>query len=518
MEGLLLAQALEPLTSPCERQRWRFPDAYTFVLPLLPVSTGKQALWLYNKPPNAQLTVNDNYPPVSSAQTGFQDLLASRVMGRLERITQHKLDRVVSFHFAGETGFVTTEPCVLIAELTGRNCNIIVTDVDGMILGAARDIGADINRYRQVRAGLPYLPPPEYDKLDPREVSTGELTNALRGRKLKALREVVDGFGPELTKTVAVLTGVTTGTVLVDELLEASVIAIQNVAANPQKSMQEALKRPDLATLRKQEARQTTLDSLKMALEKRLELLQKRLEDVDNAVRAATDADALRSQADVLMAYQWQVPKAARQVELTDFAGEPLEIILDPKLDAVSNAQKFYERAKKRDQRASQADLRRPELGQQRADIQTVLERVDNVSDAELGSLYKDYVKQPKQQYRATPGMRFESPQGYIVLVGRNAKDNDALTFRVARSLDVWLHVQGYQGSHVVVQASGKDVPFETIVYAASLAAGYSKAKESDNVAVDYSLKKHVWKVKGAPPGAVNFTQHKTVYVTPQRH
>ena len=518
MEGLLIAQTLEPLETPCSRQSWRFPDAYTFVLPLLPKEKDTQALWLYNKPPNAQISVTQDFPPITNTHSGFQDLLAARAIGRLESIEQHKLDRVVSFHFAGEQGFVSVEPCVLIAELTGRNCNVILTDADGMILGAAREVTRDINRFRQVRAGLTYTPPPPYDKVDPRRASVDELQAVLNERTLKKLPTFVDGFGPELTETVAVLAGVGLKTDLTAETLTNVAQTIKDVAHDPVSSMQRALDRPDLETLRHIEARQSTLDALTQALEKRLELLHKRIKDIDATQDAVHEADSLRNQADLLMAYQSMVKKGQTQAELFDFAGKPITIELDPKFDAVGNAEKRYERARKREQRASQALTRRPEIERQIEETQGVLESLPEVADKQLQALYDEHVKKPKQQYRSGPGMRFISPQEFTVLVGKNAKDNDTLTFRVARSRDVWLHVQGYHGSHVIIQAENQDIPFETILYAARLAAGYSKAKDSDNVAVDYALKKHVWKVKGAPAGAVNFTQHKTVYVTPKRH
>ena len=518
MEGLLIAQTIEPLKAPCARQSWRFPDAYTFVLPLLPKGEDTQALWLYNKPPNAQISVTADFPPITSSHSGFQDLLASRAIGRLERIEQHKLDRVVSFHFAGEQGFVSVEPCVLIAELTGRNCNVILTDNEGMILGAAREVTRDINRFRQVRSGLSYTPPPPYDKLDPRQASLDDLQAVLAERNLKKLRTFVDGFGPELTETVAVLAGVGLKTDLTGETLANVAQVIKAVAGDPVVSMQRALERPDLETLRRIEARQTTVDALKQALDKQLELLHKRLADIDATQDAAHDADTLRHQADVLMAYQGMVSKGQTQADLYDFAGSPISIALNPKFDAVGNAEKLYERARKRQQRAEQALTRRPEIDQQLEQTKALLASLADADDKHLQALYDEHVKKTKQQYRSDPGMRFMSPQDFTVFVGKTAKDNDTLTFRVARSRDMWLHVQGYHGSHVIIQANNQDIPFETILYAASLAAGYSKAKDSDNVAVDYTLKKHVWKVKGAPAGAVNFTQHKTVYVTPKRH
>ncbi len=113
--------------------------------------------------------------------------------------------------------------------------------------------------------------------------------------------------------------------------------------------------------------------------------------------------------------------------------------------------------------------------------------------------------------------MRYEGPHGFRVVVGRSARENDEVTFKVARSRDLWLHVQGYHGAHVVILAENREVPFDTILFAAALAAGHSQARDSDNVAVDYTLKKNVWKVKGMPPGAVHFSHQKTVYVDPMR-
>ena len=104
------------------------------------------------------------------------------------------------------------------------------------------------------------------------------------------------------------------------------------------------------------------------------------------------------------------------------------------------------------------------------------------------------------------------------MLVGRNARENDAITFRMGKSRDVWLHVQGYRGSHVLIQARNREVPFDTVLFAASLAAGHSQARNSENVPVDYTLKKNVWKVKGKPLGAVHFSHQRTVYVDPVRN
>lgn len=502
---------VEPLL-PSERKGWRFPDAYTFVLPL-----SKGALWLYNRPPNARVAYKRETSSPSGTHSGFQDLLVSRAAGRLERLEQVKLDRVLKLHFGPAEGFVRTEGCVLVAELTGRNCNLILTDLQGVILGVAREVTRDINRFRQLRAGLSYEPPPPYEKLDPRTASEGRLREVLRGERLKRIRSLVDGIGPEGSKTLEIVSGIPQNRVLDDEALDRLLPALGRFAEEPSGTMREALSFPDVETLQQQEEREGQVQRLRSALEDKAALARKRLADIDRTREAAGEAESLRARADVLMAYAHSVPEGAKEAALTDFEGQPLTLPLDPQRSAVENAQALYERAKKREARAQRADVRERELQGELKEVERLLGGLETLSLSNIDALVKEHVKRPKTQYRAEPGVRYTSPQGYEVLVGRNSRDSDTITFKLARSLDVWLHVQGYRGSHVIIRAEGREVPFETVLFAAQLAAAYSKAGESDNVPVDYTLRKNVWRPKGAPPGAVLFSQQKTVYVTPSR-
>ena len=513
MEGLLLDEELRRLEPHLgKRLGWRFPGPHTSILPL----AGK-ALWLFNKPPTPRLEVSQDLPPVTKTHTGFQDLLVAKATGPLLGAEQLKLDRVVTFYFGLGEGFVPTPPVKLIFELTGRNCNLILTSEDGVILGAARDIGADINRFRQVRAGLTYTPPPPYEKLDPRGATANELRAALLGKRLKKLRGSVDGLGPELTRALAVIGGVSTDKPLNEVDVERMLPALKRLTSEPTRVIQEAFGLPDVRELREREIRAAKLERLTQALTKRLELTGKKLADIGKARAAAAKADQLRAEADVLMAYQFQVGEGASSAELTDFEGNPLKLNLDPKLSAVENAEAMYERAKKREQRSSQAGSRETDLQREQAELKAYLEKLETFNDKKLGELLEHFVPKKEKQFRAGPGIRYKGPHGFTVLVGRNSRDNDTLTTRVAKSRDLWLHVQGYRGSHVIVQAQNKEVPFDTVLFAAQLAAAYSKAAQSDNVPVDYTLRKNVWKVKGGAPGAVHYTQQKTVYVTPDR-
>src|SRR5690606_16758582 len=119
--------------------------------------------------------VGEGAPEAARPRTPFQEQLRARAGGRLLSATQPQLDRVVRLAFAGEEGFVPTPPVELVAELTGRNANLLLLDEEGRILGVERQVLAERNRYRQLRVGLPYVPPPPYTKLDPLTASEEEI-------------------------------------------------------------------------------------------------------------------------------------------------------------------------------------------------------------------------------------------------------------------------------------------------------------------------------------------------------
>jgi predicted ribosome quality control (RQC) complex YloA/Tae2 family protein len=122
----------------------------------------------------------------------------------------------------------------------------------------------------------------------------------------------------------------------------------------------------------------------------------------------------------------------------------------------------------------------------------------------------------PKKRKEAAPvvGRRFRSSDGYEIVVGRNDRENDLLTFRIARSSDVWMHAADYPGSHVLIRNPGKgDVPPRTLTEAAELAAFNSQAKGAGKVAVHYTLKKFVTKPPKAKPGLARLSSFKTIMV-----
>ncbi len=511
MEGLRLAAALRPLRErlPSERLPWRFPDADTLVLPLVPHG----ALWVDLRLPRPRLALRDEAPPPSGPATPFQSLLAARAVGPLLAAEQAALDRRLALRFGASEGFVPAPAVDLVLELTGRHGNAILVDREGRVLGAWREVGADVNRYRQVRAGLPYVPPPPYEKLDPRQADPSVVRSVLRGRPLSQAHRRIDGVGPEGTATWAARAGVDPAEPLEGEALEAALAALPDLVARPEGEAAPV----DLAAARGVARRAAWTQRVEKALSARATLMERRLEDAARAEEADVEAARLRAEADLLLAHARSVPRGAERVELPGFDGAPVALALDPSLSAAANAEKRYDRARRRAARAARARAQRAEVAREAADLAARRSALADLDDGALEALAEQLDPPRAKAARKLPGLRVVGPHGFEVVIGRNARENDEVTFRVARSLDVWLHAQGVHGAHVVVRSGGREVPAETLRFAAELAAGHAESGDEDVVLVDHTLRKHVWKVKGMPAGAVHYAHQRTLAVRPRR-
>jgi predicted ribosome quality control (RQC) complex YloA/Tae2 family protein len=232
---------------------------------------------------------------------------------------------------------------------------------------------------------------------------------------------------------------------------------------------------------------------------------------------------------DLLLANQADVVRKGEVVLIRDLFDESiplLEIEVDPKDSMAEAAQKYfrlYTKAKHAqnevNERLKAVQLQIDEVQQKQA---VIIHTIDAKNLDFLRSITE--AKKPAASQKAKPskaplpnGIRsFISTDGYTILVGKKATDNDVLTFKVAQSRDAWMHAADYPGSHVVVRnPNRKEVPQRTLLEAAQLAAFYSQGKKQTKAAVNYTEKKFVNKPKGAAPGLVRLASFKTILVEP---
>ncbi|BAD70431.1 MULTISPECIES: Rqc2 family fibronectin-binding protein [Thermus] len=505
MEGLLIHAVLRELEKelPAQNLGLAFPEEGTAAI-LLKGRTGRLFnLVLHYRPPTPSLALEPGRLQ-GEPKTPFQRQLQARVKGPLVEASQLKLDRVAFFRFAGEKGFVDAPPSVLVLEATGRNANLLLLDEEGRILGVDRVITKEVNRYRELRPGLPYTPPPPYRKLDPRTLAEEDLLPLL-GKPLKEVIRHVDGVGQELLRELARRAGLTPETPLDEAGLGRVYRALKTLVEDPslRTELSEELRRR-WAEEEKEALRKPLLE----ALDREIRTLKARLGDYQEALERLEEAEALRRRADLLLARLKEVPKGAEKVVLEGFDGKPVEIPLDPALSPQENARKLYDRARRLEELAEKALDLIPKTEARIRELEAEKERLRTLDLEGLLAL----AQRPKGEKGLKVGLRYTSPSGFLVLVGRNAKENDLLT-RAAHSEDLWFHAQGVPGSHVILKTEGKNPPLEDLLFAARLAAYHSKARGERQVPVDYTRKKHVWRPRKAAPGQVLYTQAKTLFV-----
>ena len=231
---------------------------------------------------------------------------------------------------------------------------------------------------------------------------------------------------------------------------------------------------------------------------------------------------------ELLKANLYNITAGQTFAEVQNYYDENLSTVripLNPALSPANNAAKYFKDYKKL-HTAEQTLLTLIEADEQELEyIYSVLEsltRCENLGDIaeireELASCL--YIHRAKTNKKKKENITFKecvSPSGFRVLIGKNNRQNDALTTSVAAKSDLWFHTKNIPGSHVILCCGASDITDEDILFAAKEAAKHSKAAESGNVAVDYTPVKFVKKPNGAKPGMVIYTTNKTVFVNPQ--
>ncbi|MEK6546165.1 MAG: NFACT RNA binding domain-containing protein, partial [Nitrospinota bacterium] len=188
-----------------------------------------------------------------------------------------------------------------------------------------------------------------------------------------------------------------------------------------------------------------------------------------------------------------------------------LKIELDPSLSPSENIERYFRRYKKYE-RGKNEILKQINLTKEKID--NLMKNMENKNFLEeyISALSVSFVSK-KNEGKSSP-RTFRSSDGLTIFVGKNNRQNDELTFRIAKGNDMWLHVRDFPGSHVVIQTGGrKDIPRESLLDAAALAVYFSKLKSAEKGNVIYTLRKYVRKPKGAEAGKVLCSQDKNLFI-----
>jgi len=260
------------------------------------------------------------------------------------------------------------------------------------------------------------------------------------------------------------------------------------------------------------------------ALEARLDRTMRKLHALNVQLEAGRDAPQLRDLGHLLLARKGSVPPGVREVQLEGFSGEQIVVKLDPKLDAVRNAEAYYERARRLDRAARELPGRiaatesvLDELGVALAAVRESGPDPALRAAAGLAPASGQQTSDAVAQGRRLPYRIYRTTGGLEIRVGRSARDNDALTFRHSSPDDIWMHVREAPGSHVVLRWNRRDQnpPTQDLTEAAVVAAVMSRARGSGLVPVSWTRRKYVRKPRKSGPGSVITQRAKTLFVEP---
>ena len=269
---------------------------------------------------------------------------------------------------------------------------------------------------------------------------------------------------------------------------------------------------------------------LRSRLQQKLKQKRKLRSNLQNDLEGHGDPEQHKRIGDLLLANLGTAVRRAETVELNDYYSEGAPVI-SIEVEETSSLQeeaarrfRQYTKAKRaREEIAERVSLLEADIANLEKEDEHLSKIIETRDEAALANI--DEEAKPKTRAvskraepERIPGVRhYVSSDGYEILVGRGARDNDHLTFRIARPNDLWLHAGDYPGSHVIVRnPTRKEIPQRTMIEAAQLAGKFSQAGDDTKVVIHYTQRKFLSKPKGAAPGLVRMSSFRSITIEPK--
>lgn len=501
--------------------------------------------------------------------SGFQSLMRQSVEGlRLIRIEKEPEERLIKFQFGTNTKDSQTDFIVMF-ELLGRSSNLILTDQKEKVLGYCRRLKSE---FRQPIVGHPYQPPirpktslfrflidPELDQsmvkkksdaykfiMDSMKGVSEEIAEEILQRAVKkggfshVLNEILEDYRRKSARAY-IYSSLSLHDVGEDFALSRknfilspiSLHTIVNLIESSYSTMNEATEiyysmvvRNEIFARRK--------NRIGKMIRKEKARLNSNLSNLEKDRKKHENPEKFKKYGEMILAGLKTALIKEKYVELDDCYSnqERITISIEPSLSLPRNAERYFKKFRKAERGLLKIDARKDSIRKKILKLEDLEVELMNITDsATLGTMEEKCRNEGmtvgiKLRGKGTldsdpeiSGIRvYKSSDGLQILVGKTARDNMKLSFKVASQEDFWLHASGYGGAHVVVKnpASMKRMPEKTLIESAKLAAFYSSGKKEGKVEVHYSKKKYVRKGKNLPPGAVLVKKFESILVEPE--
>lgn len=529
----------------------------------------KYKVFLTSNSMNSRLHFISEMPPNPPQPPTFCMLLRKHLQsGKISRVLQKDTERIVEFWIDSfsELGYPITKK--LIVEIMGKHSNIVLVDGErDRIIDCIKRVSVDVNRYRQLLPGMPYVYPPSQEKLPFTGLSSQDLVSIVKNGKgslYQALVQGIMGFSPFSASALCLRQGL-------DPAMPAAQLTERELSRlfdglsemcrfiqtgrdfcriwfdetgapvdfhcfdHPDYSRIYSFENPEdvsrcaeLFYQKKSSSNRLKQKSadLSKVLSSALSKLYLKQDRLTQEILQAEKADRYRLMGELLLANLYQIRPGMKSITVENYYDQTqLVIPLDPLLSPSDNSQRYYKKYNKAKTALKEKNIQKNETQKEIAYLESVQQTLENAGDytdvevirqelTEGGYLRRRSEKKIKKA-STLPPHTFYTAGGLKIQAGRNNRQNDALTLKTAAANDIWLHTKDIPGTHVILSTNGAEPSLQDLREAAGVAAYFSKGSMSENIPVDYTKVKFVKKPAGAKPGMVIFTHNRTLYVNP---
>ena len=473
--------------------------------------------------------------------------------GRIAAVTQPDLERIIVLSIAKnheprntEDPEVSEPPTLttvqLVVEIMDQRSNIFLLDEHGTILECVKRVTAQMSR----RTALPqhaYQPPPPITKTDPRQAPTNDILDSLAAQPdlAKALVATFRGVSPLLAREAVARghhdVGATVATLrdlfcqpqqacLVtdpqsNQPVQFAAYHLSHVAGAQQvDSINDAV----VAYYAAHEMLgdyQRRRDFLRQRIGEYRDRIERQLTNLRHEMTRADAMDQLRWEGEMIYAYMHEITPDRTEL-IVDGQSIKLEARVNPSLQAQARF-KAYDKAKAAvaglPERIVAAEAELAGIDETLAYL-AMADTFENIESVARDALQAGWLRAsdiPKQaRARPVPPLRVTIDEHTIAYVGRNAYQNQLVTFTIGEANDLWLHARGIPGAHVILKHGGRALSDHALLRAAQLAAYYSSQRHEPAVDIDICRRSAVRRIKGGPVGLVSYHADTTIRATPK--
>ncbi|QPJ85767.1 fibronectin/fibrinogen-binding protein [Sarcina sp. JB2] len=481
--------------------------------------------------------------------------------GKIIDITQYSTDRIISIDIENKDELGFDSKYSLIVEIMARHSNItLVRKRDNKIMESIKHIHSNKNSYRVLYPGATFIMPPTSNKLNPFSFTKEELKNLLKENinfNESIFSKIITGVGKNLSNDLFIEYKNKFNDLTIDNLslfitdyfknilkdnknilffkdgkvvdfYFKDLISLNNCEKKYFESHSDTLDN-FYATKDKQDRLHSKGLDIQRLINTNIERCLKKIKILEKTLKECETKEDYRIKGELLTSYIYGFKKGDKDVSVLNYYSENeeyLKIYLDENKTPSENIQFYFKKYNKL-KNAEEASINQLSINEDELNylnsVLTSLETADNYADIEeikkelIETGYVRFRKEKnKNKIKTNKPLHFISSDGIDIYVGKNNIQNDYLTLKFAEKTDTWLHTKIIPGSHVIIK--GKNIPESTLLEAATLAAFYSKGKNSTKVPVDYTLVKNVKKPSGAKPGMVIYSTNKTLYIDPPKN